>query len=273
MADRMTVFGGAGYIGAALVASLQRARREVISLTRENIAGTSTYLGHAIYAIGLTSDFRSKPLETVHAHVTQLAELLASNDFSSFTYLSSTRLYKSEPTTDELSSISGSPLDADDVYTFSKLLGEALIFRIAGDRGRVCRLSNVYGGSDQSSNFLTSILADAREHRSVRISQAAASEKDYVHLDDVCRAIEAVALHGKEAIYNVAAGRNTSHDQIADQLKNNGVTVEFGSGPVVRFKPINVLQLSNLIDWNPRSLLDDLPELLSLPVRIKEPSK
>ena len=138
------------------------------------------------------------------------------------------------------------------------------MFRLAGDRGRVCRLSNVYGGDDQSSNFLTSILADARAHQTVRIMQASSSEKDYVHIDDVCRAIEAVATQGTEQIYNVAAGRNTSHEQIAVQLKKSGVAVDFGSGPVFSFPPINVKRLCNLINWNPRSLVHDLPELLSI---------
>lgn len=272
MADRITVFGAAGYVGSTLVTSLQRAGAEVIAVTRDNIAETPAQLGHAIYAIGLTSDFRSRPVETVQAHVVKLADLLAGRDFLSFTYLSSTRLYKSEPTTDELTRISASPVDADDIYTLSKLLGEALIFRLACDRGRVCRLSNVYGGDDRSSNFLTSILADARARRSVRIMQAAASEKDYVHIEDACRAIEAVAVRGAEPIYNVAAGRNTSHEQIADRLRNSGVAVQFGDGPIVSFKPIRVQRLSNLIDWKPRSLADDLPGLLSIPEGIKESS-
>jgi nucleoside-diphosphate-sugar epimerase len=264
VADRFTVFGAGGYVGSALVTGLQQAGAEVMAVTRENIAETPSELGHAIYAIGLTSDFRSKPVETVQAHVVQLKDLLISKDFASFTYLSSTRLYKSEATTDELTSISASPVDPDDIYTLSKLLGEALMFRLAGDRGRVCRLSNVYGGDDQSSNFLTSILADARAYQTVRIMQASSSEKDYVHIDDVCRAIEAVATLGTERIYNVAAGRNTSHQQIALQLKKSGVTVDFGPGPVFSFTPINVNRLCNLINWNPRALVHDLPELLSI---------
>jgi nucleoside-diphosphate-sugar epimerase len=202
--------------------------------------------------------------------VVQLADLLACKDFASFTYLSSTRLYKSESTTDETTCISVLPTDADDIYTLSKLLGEALVFRLAGDRGRVCRLSNVYGGDDRSSNFLTSILADARARQIVRITQDSASEKDYVHLDDACRAIEAVAVRGTESIYNVAAGRNTSHQQIADQLRRRGVAVEFSSGPIFSFQPINVQRLRKLISWNPRSLVHDLPELLSMSEEITE---
>jgi hypothetical protein len=82
-----------------------------------------------------------------------------------------------------------------------------------------------------------------------------------------------VVLRGTEPIYNVAAGRNTSHRQIADQLKKGGVVVEFGSSPIFSFQPINVQRLRNLINWNPRYLVHDLPELLSISEEIRESLK
>ncbi len=272
MTERFTVFGAAGYIGSTLVNKLQSAEREVIAITRENIATTPNDLGHAIYAIGLTSDFRSRPLETIEAHVNLLANLISRRTFRSFTYLSSTRLYKCETSTDELISISASPRESDDIYTLSKLLGEALLLRLTPDRGRICRLSNVYGGNDQSANFLTCVIAEARTEGDVVITQAAASEKDYIHIEDACRAILAIALRGTEPIYNVATGQNTSHQQIADRLKSHGIAVNFRTGQAVRFKPINVDRLRKLMDWNPRRLIDDLPSLLTVQVETyKEP--
>jgi nucleoside-diphosphate-sugar epimerase len=264
MAERITVFGAAGYVGSALVANLKRTGREIVSITRENISTTPNDLGHAIYAIGLTSDFRKRPLETIDAHVVLLGDLIEKKAFDSFTYLSSTRLYKSEASTDEVVSISASPRNPDDIYTLSKLLGESLLLRLTPDRGRICRLSNVYGGSDRSSNFLTSVITDACAEGHVNIIQAAASEKDYIHIEDACRAIETVALRGTEPIYNVAAGQNTSHQQIADGLKSNGISVNFREGQLVRFKPINVERLRKLMGWNPRRLVNELPSLLSV---------
>jgi nucleoside-diphosphate-sugar epimerase len=261
--ERITVLGGAGFVGSALVAALQSAEREVVSITRENISTVPEDLGHAIYAIGLTSDFRNRTLETITAHVTLLADLIAKKSFDSFTYLSSTRLYRSEVSTDEAVSIAVSSRDPDDIYTLSKLLGEAILLRLVPDRGRICRLSNVYGGNDRSQNFLTSILSSARKECRVNIMQAAASEKDYLHVEDACSAIEIVALHGTEPIYNVAAGENISHRQIANVLTSNGVSVNFGGSELVQFKPINIKRLGKLIDWKPRRLVDDLPQLLS----------
>lgn len=262
--QRITIFGAAGYIGSALVDKLQKAEREIISISRANYNDCMDDLGHAVYAIGLTSDFRDRTLETVDAHVTKL-NLLLEKRFDSFTYLSSTRLYKSRASTRETSPISVSPLDFDDIYTLSKLLGEALVLRMAPGRGRVCRLSNVYGGNDQSSNFLTSVISDARNKRRVRIMQSPASEKDYIHIDDACRAIEEVALRGSESIYNVASGENTSHQDIADALTREGISIEFVEKNIVQFKSVDVKRLQKLMDWHPRRLVNDIVSLLNEP--------
>ena len=83
-------------------------------------------LGHVIYGIGVTADFRTRTLETVGAHVCALVEFIARARFDSLLYLSSTRVYKGAPATDEESPLRVSPSDADDFYNLTKLTGEAL---------------------------------------------------------------------------------------------------------------------------------------------------
>ncbi len=66
-------------------------------IVREIVRGDATWrgadLGHAFYCIGLTADFRSRPFETIEAHCGLLKEVLSGSRFSSFVYLSSTRVY------------------------------------------------------------------------------------------------------------------------------------------------------------------------------------
>jgi len=50
-------------------------------------------LGHIIYCIGITADFRRRPHDTITAHVTKLQEVLTRTSFESLVYLSSTRVY------------------------------------------------------------------------------------------------------------------------------------------------------------------------------------
>lgn len=260
----ITIFGAAGYVGSALASYLESNGRKVVRITRENLAEIPNDLGHVVYAIGLTSDFRSRTFETVDAHVLVLSNLLKQKRFESFTYLSSTRVYRSSQSTDEHAQLIVDPRDPNDVYTLSKLLGEAIVLHAHPDKGRVCRLSNVYGGRDRSQNFLTSVISSARMQGAVEIRQSYKSAKDYIHINDACCAIEAVALHGVDPIYNVAAGENTSHRQLARALASAGVKVSFGDEEPVIFEQIRIDRLKNLISWMPKRLIEQVPGLLSM---------
>jgi hypothetical protein len=84
-------------------------------------------LGHVIYCIGLTADFRSRTFDTVEAHVCTLLDVLRRGEFESIVYLSSTRLYAGSDSTSEETSIRISPFD---VYNTSKLAGESLVLKL-----------------------------------------------------------------------------------------------------------------------------------------------
>src|SRR5688500_5975918 len=102
----ITVLGASGFIGSRLVSQLAATGAEYQAVGR-NEALPAGPLGHVIYCIGLTADFRSRPLNTVEAHVCKLLEVLRKCDFESLLYLSSTRLYnpgRSEEHTSELQS-------------------------------------------------------------------------------------------------------------------------------------------------------------------------
>ena len=86
------MYGASGFIGGALCSHLRTAGHDVQAPARDEIPTGG--LGHVVYAIGLTGDFRSRPLATVDAHVTALTERLRGADFDSWLYLSSTRVYR-----------------------------------------------------------------------------------------------------------------------------------------------------------------------------------
>lgn len=89
----ITVLGSTGFIGSHLV---QYPQRHGYGCNLPEKGDESIYtgaLGHVIYAIGLMADFRSRPLDTVEAHVCLLQRLIRAGNFESLTYLSSTRAY------------------------------------------------------------------------------------------------------------------------------------------------------------------------------------
>ena len=122
---RFTILGATGFIGSRLANYLEKKGDRVTRSKFEN-AIAATDLGHVIYCIGLTADFRSRPFDTMDAHVNRLGEFLKNTHVQSFLYLSSTRIYGSASIADETTKISVDPSSPGDLYNISKVAGEAL---------------------------------------------------------------------------------------------------------------------------------------------------
>lgn len=238
MSHHFTVFGSGGYVGSNLLLYLRRAGHEVQGITRETWPVDGAKLGHVIFTIGMTADFRGKPLETFDTQVIRLHEVLSRYRFSSLLYVSSTRIYYGADDAFERSNILICPSDPDQTYNIAKLAGESLCLGIDRPTIRVVRLSNVFGGINQSPSFLRSILNEAALSGHVRFKTAPNSAKDYVHIDDVCRRLLEVSLFGSNRLYNLAAGSNITHAEIASILGSAGVSSSFEQGAVARIFPV-----------------------------------
>jgi nucleoside-diphosphate-sugar epimerase len=246
---KATVFGANGFVGRALASYLRGKGYDVREVVRGDATWRGADLGHAFYCIGLTADFRSRPFETIEAHCGFLKEVLSGARFSSFVYLSSTRVYARASSTDEAAAIPVIPGDPDDLYNISKLMGESACLGSGLSNARVARLSNVFGEDLESQNFLTSVLSDAAQRKAVHLRTSLASEKDYVWIGDVVRALEAIAREGSDPITNVAYGRNTTHGEIMEAVAAaTGATISVvPDAPTVRFPEIATQRLDRLI--------------------------
>jgi len=244
-----TILGASGFVGAALVAALVRAGHRVRPVTRGILPAlleTHRNAGHVIDCIGLTSDFRTRPHDTAEAHVGVTARCLARLHFDSFLFLSSTRVYSRATATREDTRLACAPADPSDLYNLTKLAGEAVCLADPRQTVRVVRLSNVYGGDMPNDTFLGQLMCEGRSTGAVRFRQSAKSTKDYVSLDQVTRLLPAIATDGRQRLYNLAAGSNTSHAAIAVVLRRRfGWHVDFAPGaPTVRFPPIETARLN-----------------------------
>lgn len=242
------VFGAAGFVGSHLVRHLAARGFLVREIMRGDQSWRGADLGHVFYTIGLTADFRSKPFETVEAHVSLAAEVLKSARFESFVYCSSTRVYATADTTREGGLIPASSTNPDHLYNISKLMGEAITLSSGHRNARVARLSNVFGRDLQSANFLTAVIREAVEQGRISLKTDLQSAKDYVSVDDVVRGLEAIAVRGREPITNVAFGRNTTHDEIVRAVAAvTGASITIADGaPIVRFPEIETRALDGL---------------------------
>lgn len=241
-----TVLGSSGYIGSHLVAHLREQGHVVMTPGRGDACVFSQPLGHVMYCVGLTADFRKRPFDTVGAHVGLLTDVLRRAQFDSLLYLSSTRVYMGAASTDEDAPLSVLPNDPSYLYNLSKLTGESLCHAAGHGGVRVARLSNVVGpGMDAGSgNLVAELLRQAKQGAMVLRSHPA-SVKDYIHIGDVVRWLPAIALNGQSATYNVASGIQTAHSQWLEWLagRYGGSFEAQQDGPLQSFAPINVARL------------------------------
>ena len=245
----ITVLGCTGWIGSALVGELQRQGRPVRGVGRAELGDWLSHsdpLGPVIYAIGLTADFRERPYATVEAHVGLLSKVLQKPGLERFVYLSSSRVYGRSTTTVETAALPCLSSDPSDLYNLSKLLGEALVLQDPRPGLVAVRLSNVIGPGQPLSTFVGALLHEARQHNVVTIQQPADWAKDYVSLKDVVRLLLEIAQGGRQRLYNLGRGQNTSHGEVASWLEGQGPTVRFASEALagLGFPPLDTGRLT-----------------------------
>jgi nucleoside-diphosphate-sugar epimerase len=223
------------------------------------------HLGHVIYAIGLTGNWRTCPQAAIEAHVNVLQRLMEDADFESWLYLSSTRIYGTwagdSPAVED--AVLRVRPDFDALFDLSKLLGESVC--MGNDRAtiRVARLSNVYGPRQSVHTFLGSIIDDLLRHGKVIIGESPDSSKDYVSVDDVVEMLASISTQGRRRLYNVASGHAVTHQTLANIIRRCGYEVEFcANGPRRAFPTIDTARLFAEFGGNPRSILEDLPLLI-----------
>jgi nucleoside-diphosphate-sugar epimerase len=259
---KFTILGSTGFIGRRMVQHMQERGDTVETPPRDASHLRGRNLGHVIYAIGLTGNFRTQPQAAIRAHVQVLENLIEGADFESWLYLSGTRVYGGLPHDAPASEDAALPVrpGLDAGYDLSKLLGESLCLAMDRSTVRVARLSNVYGVGQSIHSFLGSVVHDLSREGKVLIGEAPESSKDYVSVETVAAMLRSIATGGKYRVYNVASGHPVSHRALADVIKDSGYNVEFRpDGPVRAFPPIDTRRITNEFGGICDSILEDLP--------------
>lgn len=261
----ITILGSTGFIGLHLKQKLDLLGITYLAPRKdEDLEGKD--LGTIIYCIGLTADFRERPLDTVEAHVCQLLEIIRHSVFQKIIYLSSTRVYDAAMRIAEEDAVFHvAPNNPSDLYNISKLMGEAIIHSLA-DRGCIVRLSNVYGNDLGSGNFLSRIIREALTAKRVILETAMDSEKDYISVNDVVTLLIQIASQGSRRVYNIASGLNISNQEIMDQLSLlTGCEVEVKEdAKTIKFPPISTNLIRSEFAFEPQNLLMGLENLIKL---------
>lgn len=217
---RISIFGGAGFIGTALQAELiQRGvlpelQSRSMPMDRPPAGGWGT----VVWAAGLTADFRRRPHDTISAHVGDLNILLRGGGVERLVYLSSTRVYQRMRSASETDAVLVQTSNPSDLYNMSKLAGESLSLSCGLEEVAIARLSNIVGPNEvRRETFLGAICREAMTGR-ITLQSALTSAKDYLWIDDAARVIAELVRGTFRGVMNVAAGKNTTHQEWIDAL-------------------------------------------------------
>ncbi len=247
----ITVLGASGFIGSHLVQKLSEQKIHFYAPNRNTILKNKD-LGDIIYCIGLTSDFRTKPSETVEAHVCFLNKVLKDFKFKTLTYLSSTRVYvnSKKKKVDENTLLNISINESEDLYNLTKLTGERLCLS-SGRITKIARLSNVYGNDFDSNNFIFNLLNEIKTNGSFELLSSLNSAKDYISIESVTDLLIKIAKTEYSDIYNVANGQNISNHElllIFEKYFNFEFSVSENSRTIIHPK-ININKIKKQFDF------------------------
>lgn len=212
---RIVVTGAGGFIGRKMVARLRANGHQVIPIAsrwrdiddlRDKIGrGPFSTAIHLAWYAG-ASDYRTNEAENAASFraATQMAELLLQQD---------------QPPHGVFVG-SWAELEPTDSYgSWKRRLRDELLteFQMRGLRVAWARLFNVVGTGEAETRFAPSIITSLRRRTPIALT-AGSQVRDFIDVDDVTTALEALALHRAEGDFDVATGRGTSIATFAGAL-------------------------------------------------------
>ncbi|WP_300578075.1 NAD(P)-dependent oxidoreductase [Phenylobacterium sp.] len=262
-----TIIGAGGFIGGRLAQALRARGEAVYAPARGESDLFERDLGQVFYCAGLTGDFAVRPFDTVEAHVTLLAQVLAKARFQRLIYLSSTRLYDSLGAAggDETDILAFDPAAPRNVYDLSKALGENLTLARSDGRGAVARLSNVFDLAEGASGFLPELLQAARRSRVLSRDSVPGAVRDYIHADDVVAGLLAMADQQAQGVVNVARGENVSNADLARVFAEAGWTLNLAADRPMPPAPVCATERLRALGVTPSDARILLRDALSAP--------
>jgi nucleoside-diphosphate-sugar epimerase len=260
-----TVFGASGFIGRNLVARLVGDGHAVQTPSRDEIrAGAfDRDLGNAFYCIG--SDHWRDLHDLVEANFLIAKTILDTCTFSSFVYLSSSRVYLGAAEGREDLPLALLPDDPGRLYNAAKMTAEAYCLAAGDKRIKVVRPSNVVGFAPTSVLLIPALIRDALIKKKMTFSIGRGSSKDYVGVDALVDFLITLCGPTPAQLYNFASQTNTTVWRIASKISElTGCEMEWMEGrPDICFPTISMKLTCEHFgvradSFNPVDMLPDL---------------
>lgn len=149
-----------------------------------------------------------------------------------FIYISTTGIYgmSSIGRVDETS-----PIQLENYYYLAKLIGEYTTSMELGSNSSttVFRICAPYGLGQTSKTVLQVFVERARKGYPLKVLGKGTRRQQFVHVNDICRAISAAIAQKKSGLFNIAGPRSISMKELADLV----VDIFGGPGSTVELDP------------------------------------
>ncbi len=158
-------------------------------------------------------------LTNVHGVAVLLDALRDSPGVEFFVHLSTDEVYGSR---EEGFSGEDDPLSPSSPYAASKAAADGLVrayHRTFGLPVVVLRPANVFGPRQHPEKFIPLFTTNALEGKLLPLYGDGANVRDWLFVDDACRAVEAALLRGAVGeVYNVGAGQERTNRTVAERI-------------------------------------------------------
>ena len=265
MKNSYTIFGQ-GFVGTNLVKYLKK-RKHKVFLPIKGKYKFNKNLHNIIYCIG-SDNWIKDPKKSYNANLGLVAKIIYNNKFSSFTLMSSTRLYlgNARNKTKESDLIHINPNIRNYYFNSLKLSAEALCLSFSHKRIRVVRMSNLFGNYFSKQIYLLpTLIRDSINNKKINILINKRSSKDFLSVEEAIDVLIKIIKKGKHRLYNVAFGKNIKLFKILNKIKKiTNCKISYQNQHKLIHEPIiNINRIKKEFNFSPqKNLTESLEELI-----------
>lgn len=218
----VSLFGSSGFIGSNLIKLFPN--DFYCELRENNIPKYDTI----VYAIGSNTNYNmfdslTKDIEDNLIKLNLVLENCKGRDIN-LIFLSSWFVYGKVN-----GSIPVKETDCGEIrgyYSICKRAAEQMIAtfcEVYNKKYKILRLANIYGPGDvfsKKKNALQYLINEIKNNRDIDLYYGGKFTRDFLHVDDCCRAIKFLIDNGDETVYNVCSGNSPFITDILDHVRS-----------------------------------------------------